>query len=48
MSLMKGHFHPVLFALMTFSAMAELGLTAFLVSSGNERDTWPSKRYHAL
>jgi hypothetical protein len=33
---------------MTFSAMAELGLTAFLISAGNEDRTWPSARYHSL
>lgn len=44
----KAHYHPFLFALMTLSAMAELGLTAFLISAGNENGTWPSPRYHAL
>jgi len=44
----KAHCHPFLFALMTLSAVAELGLTAFLVSAGNQRNTWPSPRYHSL
>ncbi|KAF9015223.1 hypothetical protein BDQ17DRAFT_1386000 [Cyathus striatus] len=48
MSFVKAHYHPALFALMTLSAMAELGLTAFLVSAGNEHKTWPSARYHSL
>jgi len=33
---------------MTLSAMAELGLTSFLISAGNENGTWPSPRYHTL
>ncbi|KNZ71274.1 hypothetical protein J132_00084 [Termitomyces sp. J132] len=44
----RSTYHPFLFALITCSALAELGLTAFLVSAGNEHNTWPSKRYHAL
>lgn len=44
----KSTYHPFLFTLMTCSALAELGLTAFLVSAGNEHGTWPSKRYHVL
>lgn len=47
-SFVKAHYHPFLFALMTLSAMAELGLTAFLISAGNEHHTWPSPRYHSL
>lgn len=47
-SFVKAHYHPFLFALMTFSAVAELGLTAFLISAGNEHRTWPSPRYHSL
>jgi hypothetical protein len=47
-SFVKAHYHPFLFATMAFSAMAELGLTAFLVSAGNENNTWPSPRYHSL
>lgn len=47
-SFVKAHYHPFLFAMMTFSAMAELGLTAFLISAGNENRTWPSARYHSL
>lgn len=44
----KARYHPFLFALVTFAAMAELGLTAFLISAGNENGTWPSPRYHSL
>ena len=44
----KSTYHPFLFAMMTCSALAELGLTAFLVSAGHEHGTWPSKLYHAL
>jgi len=47
-SFVKAHYHPFLFATMAFSAMAELGLTAFLVCAGNEHHTWPSSRYHSL
>lgn len=47
-SFIKTNYHPFLFALMTFSALAELGITAFLVSAGNEHNTWPSPRYHSL
>ncbi|THH17006.1 hypothetical protein EW146_g3740 [Bondarzewia mesenterica] len=28
--------------------MAELGLTAFLISAGNHSHAWPSPRYHSL
>ncbi|EGO24720.1 hypothetical protein SERLADRAFT_390405 [Serpula lacrymans var. lacrymans S7.9] len=28
--------------------MAELGLTAFLISDGNENHSWPDARYHSL
>jgi len=48
MSFAKAHYHPFLFAMMTLSAMAELGLTAFLISAGNEHMTWPTPRYHSL
>lgn len=48
MSFVKAHYHPFLFATMAFSAMAELGLTAFLVCAGNEHRTWPTSRYHSL
>lgn len=47
-SFTKATYHPFLFAMITCSALAELGLTAFLVSAGNEHHTWPSSRYHAL
>jgi len=47
-SFVKAHYHPFLFATMAFSAMAELGLTAFLVNAGNEHHTWPSPKYHSL
>ncbi|KAI0051684.1 UPF0103-domain-containing protein [Auriscalpium vulgare] len=45
---MQAHYHPILFALIMFSAMAELGLTAFLISVGNDEHYWPSARYHSL
>ncbi|KAF8898712.1 hypothetical protein BD779DRAFT_1607429 [Infundibulicybe gibba] len=48
MSFVKAHLHPFLFTLLTFSAMGELGLTAFLICAGNEHRTWPSPRYHSL
>ncbi|KAF8642363.1 hypothetical protein AX16_009632 [Volvariella volvacea WC 439] len=44
----RASYHPFLFVLMTCSAMAEIGLTAFLISAGNENRTWPSPRYHSL
>lgn len=44
----KGHYNPFLFAMMTCAAMAELGLTAFLIAMGNENGTWPTPRYHRL
>ena len=40
--------HPFLFTLMTLTAAAELGLTAFLISAGNEIQTWSSPGYHSL
>ena len=48
MPFLEAHYHPFLFTMMTLSAMAELGLTSFLISAGNENGTWPSPRYHAL
>lgn len=42
------HYHPFFFLLMALVAMTELGLTAFLINAGNEHDSWPSPRYHAL
>jgi len=48
MSFVKAHYHPFLFALMTLSSLAELGLTAFLISAGNEHHTWPTAKYHSL
>jgi hypothetical protein len=48
MSYMKAHYHPFLFALMSTCAMAEVGLTAFLIEAGNENHSWPSARYHSL
>jgi len=47
-SYIKAHYHPFLFALMSTCALAELGLTAFLIEAGNEHHTWPSPRYHSL
>lgn len=48
MSFVKAHYHPFLFALIMLSAMAELGLTSFLIGAGNENGTWPSERYHSM
>jgi len=48
MPFLEAHYHPFLFTMMTLSAIAELGLTSFLISAGNENETWPSPRYHAL
>ena len=48
MPFLEAHYHPFLFTLMTLSATAELGLTSFLISAGNENGTWPNPRYHAL
>ncbi|THV04931.1 hypothetical protein K435DRAFT_148642 [Dendrothele bispora CBS 962.96] len=48
MSHIRARYHPFLFAMMALSAMAELGLSAFLVSKGNEQKIWPSARYHVL
>lgn len=45
---MRANYHPFLFTLMTLTATAELGLTAFLISAGNEAQTWASPRYHSL
>ncbi|KAL1951958.1 hypothetical protein VTO73DRAFT_1107 [Trametes versicolor] len=47
-STMRANYHPFLFTLMTLTATAELGLTAFLISAGNEAQTWASPRYHSL
>ena len=48
MPFLEAHYHPFLFAMMTLSGIAELGLTSFLISAGNENGTWPSPRYHSL
>ncbi|OAX42347.1 hypothetical protein K503DRAFT_790178 [Rhizopogon vinicolor AM-OR11-026] len=48
MPYIKAHYHPFLFILITMCAMAELGLTAYLISVGNESQNWPSARYHSL
>ncbi|KAF8140235.1 hypothetical protein EV363DRAFT_1152647 [Boletus edulis] len=48
MPYIKTHYHPILFVLITICAMAELGLTAFLISAGNGNHNWPSARYHVL
>ncbi|KAG1750018.1 uncharacterized protein EDB91DRAFT_1046484 [Suillus paluster] len=48
MPYIKAHYHPFLFVLITMCAMAELGLTAYLISVGNESRNWPSTRYHSL
>ncbi|KAI0825149.1 hypothetical protein BC628DRAFT_1410550 [Trametes gibbosa] len=47
-STMRTNYHPFLFTLMTLTATAELGLTAFLISAGNEAQSWASPRYHSL
>ncbi|KII94341.1 hypothetical protein PLICRDRAFT_153903 [Plicaturopsis crispa FD-325 SS-3] len=44
----KPRYHPWLFLLMTLVAIAELGLTAFLIDAGNASHTWPTPRYHSL
>lgn len=44
----KGHYHPFLFLLMTLCAIAEMGLTAFLIDAGNASGEWASPRYHSL
>jgi len=48
MPFLEAHYHPFLFAMMMLSGIAELGLTSFLISAGNESGTWPSARYHSL
>jgi len=48
MSYIKAHYHPILFVLMSTCAVAEVGLTAFLIEAGNEHHTWPGARYHSL
>lgn len=45
---MRANYHPFLFTLMTLTAAAELGLTAFLISAGNEARSWSSSGYHSL
>ncbi|KAI0757005.1 hypothetical protein C8Q80DRAFT_1131569 [Daedaleopsis nitida] len=45
---MRADYHPFLFTLMTLTAAAELGLTAFLISAGNEARSWSSPSYHSL
>ncbi|KIP11970.1 hypothetical protein PHLGIDRAFT_62657 [Phlebiopsis gigantea 11061_1 CR5-6] len=45
---MCGRRHPLLFTLMTLTAAAELGLTAFLISAGGSVGTWGSPRYRSL
>ncbi|OCH96180.1 hypothetical protein OBBRIDRAFT_718957 [Obba rivulosa] len=44
----RATYHPYLFTLITLTAMAELGLTAFLISAGNELSTWASPGYYSL
>ncbi|EGN98839.1 hypothetical protein SERLA73DRAFT_181514 [Serpula lacrymans var. lacrymans S7.3] len=48
MPYIKAHCHPFLFALITVCAMAELGLTAFLINDSNEKHNWPNQRYQSL
>ncbi|KLO14440.1 hypothetical protein SCHPADRAFT_889238 [Schizopora paradoxa] len=45
---MRIQYHPLFFLLMGLVAMAELGLTAFLINQGNDSKSWPSPRYHHL
>ena len=45
---MRADYHPFLFTLMTLTAAAELGLTAFLISAGNEARSWASPSFHSL
>ncbi|KAI0695599.1 hypothetical protein BC835DRAFT_1203100, partial [Cytidiella melzeri] len=45
---MRAQTHPFLFTLMTLMAAAELGLTAFLISTGNEIQAWASGAYRSL
>lgn len=47
-SVIRANYHPILFTLMALTAAAELGLTAFLISAGNEVQTWASPNYHSL
>lgn len=44
----RGASHPYLFTLMTLTAMAELGLAAFLISAGSDMYTWASPGYYSL
>lgn len=48
MSLVEAHYHPFLFTTLTLCAMAELGLTAFLINASVDKQTWPTPRYHHL
>jgi len=47
-SVIKTNYHPFLFTLMALTAAVELGLTAFLISAGNEVATWSTPGYHSL
>lgn len=38
-NVLRSNSHPYLFTLMTLTAMAELGLSAFLISAGNQGGT---------
>jgi hypothetical protein len=40
--------YPFLFSLIALLALAELGLTVYLISTGNSIDYFVSGRYHAL
>jgi len=44
----SAHGHPYLFSLIALCALAELGLTAFLLNVGNTSHEWASVRYHHL
>ncbi|KZS98556.1 hypothetical protein SISNIDRAFT_147760 [Sistotremastrum niveocremeum HHB9708] len=45
---MLNYYHTHLFTLIALVAMAEMGLTSFLINRGNLHDTWFSARYHHL
>ncbi|KAF6765933.1 hypothetical protein DFP72DRAFT_1725 [Ephemerocybe angulata] len=48
MTYIEVHYHPLLFTTITLGAMAELGLTAYLINAGIETKSFTSDRYHAL
>ncbi|KAF9526436.1 hypothetical protein CPB83DRAFT_857805 [Crepidotus variabilis] len=48
MPMLESRYHPLSFALMMLCGLLELGMTAWLISSGNETHRWTSQRYHSL